>query len=82
MLSHLYAGDVTDEEARAGQQVYAATDSGGLARRGYDTIASYFGGMELVGPGVVPVADWTPDGTPGEAYDLVRSGILAGVARA
>ncbi|MEV0166872.1 SAM-dependent methyltransferase [Nonomuraea fuscirosea] len=82
VLSHLYAGDVTEEEVRAGQQVYAATDSGGLARRGYDTIASYFGELELVGPGVVPVADWTPDGPPGKAYNLVRSGILAGVARA
>ncbi|MFC7583063.1 SAM-dependent methyltransferase [Nonomuraea antimicrobica] len=81
VLSHLYEGDVTEDDARAGQQVYSGTASGGLARRGYADIAAYFGGLELLGPGVVPVADWQADASPGEGYDLVKPGILAGVGR-
>jgi hypothetical protein len=37
--------------------------------------------MDLLPPGVVPVADWDAQ-TPPETVDLVRPGILAGVARA
>ncbi|MCK2217820.1 SAM-dependent methyltransferase [Actinomadura sp. ATCC 31491] len=81
VLSHLYAGDATDEDVQAGRQVYANTPSGGLARRGYEQIAAFFDGLDLIGPGLVPVADWTPDGDPAGAYDYVRSGILAGVGR-
>ncbi|RVX43483.1 S-adenosyl methyltransferase [Nonomuraea polychroma] len=81
VLSHLYAGNATDDVAAAGQQVYSSTAPGGLARRGYDEIAAYFDGLDLLGPGVVPVADWAQDASPDGSYDLVRSGILAGVGR-
>ncbi|MFI7699217.1 SAM-dependent methyltransferase [Nonomuraea sp. NPDC049480] len=81
VLSHLYAGDATADETETGQQVYRGTTSGGLASRGYAEIASYFEGLDLLGPGVVPVADWTPDASPDGSYDLVKSGILAGVGR-
>ncbi|MEV0385212.1 SAM-dependent methyltransferase [Nonomuraea sp. NPDC050643] len=82
VLSHLYAGDAADDVTHAGQRVYSGTTSGGLARRDYDQIASFLDGLELLGPGVVPVADWTPDASPDGKYDLIRSGILAGVGRA
>ncbi|MFI7615234.1 SAM-dependent methyltransferase [Nonomuraea terrae] len=82
VLSHLYAGNATEDAARAGRQVYAGTGAGGLATRGHDQIAAYFDGLEPLGPGVVPVADWAPEAAPGGAYDLVRPGILAGVGRA
>ncbi|MEW9553066.1 SAM-dependent methyltransferase [Nonomuraea sp. NPDC050783] len=81
VLSHLYAGNATEDDVRAGRQVYANTPSGGLARRDHEQIAAFFDGLELVGPGVVPVADWTPDGKPDGSYDYVKSGILAGVGR-
>ncbi|KAB8189363.1 SAM-dependent methyltransferase [Nonomuraea phyllanthi] len=81
VLSHLYLGNATVDETQAGKQVYSHTSSGGVAGRGYDDIVSYFDGLQLLGPGVVPVADWTPDASPGGAYDFVRSGILAGVGR-
>lgn len=82
VLSHIYKGDATEDATRAGQQVYSGTTSGGLAGRGYDDIAGYFDGLELLGPGVVPVADWIGDAAPGGKHDLVRPGILAGVGRA
>jgi SAM-dependent methyltransferase len=81
VLSHLYAGDATADETETGQRVYRSTTSGGLASRGYAEIASYFAGLDLIGPGVVPVADWTPEASPDGSYDLVKSGILAGVGR-
>jgi SAM-dependent methyltransferase len=82
VLSHLYTGDASEEANREGKQVYSATSSGGVAGRGYADIVSYFDGLELLGPGVVPVADWTPEASPDGSYDLVRGGILAGVGRA
>ncbi|MFB4268402.1 SAM-dependent methyltransferase [Nonomuraea sp. GTA35] len=82
VLSHLlYSGDAVKGAATAGQQVYSSTTSGGLARRGYDEIVPFFDGLELLGPGVVPVTDWTPDASPGGSYDLSRGGVLAGVGR-
>ncbi|TMR95574.1 SAM-dependent methyltransferase [Nonomuraea basaltis] len=81
VLSHLYAGNATVDETIAGQSVYKSTTSGGLASRGYDEIAAYFDGLHPLGPGVVPVSDWTPDASPDGSYDFVKSGILAGVGR-
>ncbi|MFB9473236.1 SAM-dependent methyltransferase [Nonomuraea salmonea] len=82
VLSHLYAGDATDDETEAGRQVYASTTAGGLARRGLGQISGYFTDLELLGPGVVPVADWAADAPKDGTYDLVRPGILGGVGRA
>ncbi|MDR8409891.1 SAM-dependent methyltransferase [Nonomuraea sp. 3-1Str] len=79
VLSHLYEGNATDDMAHAGQKVYSGTTSGGLARRGYDQIASYFDGLEPLPPGIVPVDAWDPHGEPGLDLDLDRPGILAGV---
>jgi hypothetical protein len=56
VLSHLYAGDATEVVNRAGKEVYSATSSGGLAGRGRDEIGAFFGDLELLGPGLVPVA--------------------------
>lgn len=70
-----------EEVATAGRQVYSGTTSGGRARRGYAEIVSFFDGLDLLGPGVVPVTDWRPDASPGGSYDLAKGGILAGVGR-
>ncbi|GAA3584301.1 SAM-dependent methyltransferase [Nonomuraea rosea] len=81
VLSHLYAGNATEDATIKGKQVYSGTTTGGVAGRGYDEIVSYFDGLHLLGPGVVPVASWTPDADPKGSYDYVKSGILAGVGR-
>jgi hypothetical protein len=81
VLSHIYVGDAGDDAARSGQRVYSTTTAGGLARRDHAQIAGFFDGLELLEPGVVPVADWDPR-TPPASVDLKRPGILAGVARA
>ncbi|MER6950246.1 SAM-dependent methyltransferase [Nonomuraea sp. NPDC000554] len=81
VLSHVYAGNSSMDMAKTGQQVYSGTTSGGIARRGYDQISGYFAGLELLAPGVVPVASWDPDAEPGSPIDYDQPGILAGVAR-
>ncbi|MEV0619108.1 SAM-dependent methyltransferase [Nonomuraea sp. NPDC050404] len=81
VLSHLYTGDATEEASREGSQIYSGTAAGGLAGRDLAGITAFFDGLELLGPGLVPVGDWTAGGLPGDAYDLVGSGILGGVGR-
>ncbi len=81
VLSHLYEGDATEDVTEASQRVYRKTAPGGLARRGLAQISGFFDGLDLIPPGVVPVADWDPRTPPGPV-DLTRAGILAGVARA
>ncbi|TDC97415.1 SAM-dependent methyltransferase [Nonomuraea deserti] len=82
VLSHLYAGNAAADVTDAGRSVYRGTTAGGLAGRDHGQIAAYFDGLDLIGPGVVPVAEWTPDASPDGPYDYVRPGILAGVGRA
>jgi SAM-dependent methyltransferase len=80
VLSHVYEGNAADDVAEASQRIYRKTAPGGLARRGLARISGFFDGMDLLPPGVVPVADWDAEKPP-ETVDLVRAGILAGVAR-
>jgi len=79
-LSHIYEGNAAADLAEASQQVYKQTAPGGIARRGLDQISGFFDGMDLLEPGVVPVSDWDPRSLP-RNVDLVRPGIVAGVAR-
>ncbi|SDH14579.1 SAM-dependent methyltransferase [Nonomuraea jiangxiensis] len=81
VLSHVSAGTTTQRDAQEGQRVYSATTSGGIAHRGYAEIFPYFDGLELLPPGLVPVADWKPAVPPGPDTDFDRPGILGAVAR-
>jgi hypothetical protein len=79
-VSHLNAGDVSDELSERGARVYAKSSAGGLAQRGERQIRAYFDGLTLLEPGLVPVAAWRPESGPVTA-DLSRPGIAAAVAR-
>jgi SAM-dependent methyltransferase len=81
VLSHIYRGNATDDATRQGDQIYSATNTGALVGRGYDQIGSFFDGLELLGPGLAPVADWRADAPADGSYDLVKAGILGGVGR-
>ncbi|GIH51516.1 S-adenosyl methyltransferase [Microbispora rosea] len=81
VLSHIYKGDIQEEVVEASKQVYSATSSGGLAGRSLARIASFFDGLEILEPGLVPVQAWRPD-VPWEVpADPGDSGILGAVAR-
>ncbi|MFD1937385.1 SAM-dependent methyltransferase [Nonomuraea mangrovi] len=77
VVSHIYAGDHTEETVREGAAVYSTTATGSLTGRDPERIARYFEGMELLEPGIVPVEAWRP-AVPVEV-DLVKPGILGAV---
>ncbi|MEO3868822.1 SAM-dependent methyltransferase [Nonomuraea sp. B12E4] len=81
VLSHVAAGNTTQRDAWEGQRVYSATTAGGIAHRGYADISKYFDGLELLSPGLVPVADWKQGVPLPPDTDFDRPGILAAVAR-
>ncbi|MEV0591735.1 SAM-dependent methyltransferase [Nonomuraea cavernae] len=81
VVSHIYQGNAAEDVATAGRQVYTTTTSGGITGRGPDQLSGYFDGLDLLPPGVVPVAHWDPEKPPASPVDLDRPGILAGVGR-
>ncbi|MBE1562622.1 SAM-dependent methyltransferase [Nonomuraea africana] len=77
VVSHIYAGDHTEETVREGAAVYSRTATGSLTGRDPPRIARYFEGMELLEPGIAPVDAWRP-AEPVEP-ELVKPGILGAV---
>ncbi len=51
---------------------------GTLILRPHDVIRSYFGDMELLEPGVVPIQDWRPD-EPIEPGPMANHGGVAAI---
>ena len=69
------------EKARQVEKIF--NESFGTGRwRTYDEVRSYFGDMELLEPGLVPIAEWRPE--PGEArpeQTYTYHTLIGGVAR-
>ncbi|NRQ39537.1 SAM-dependent methyltransferase [Nonomuraea sp. NN258] len=80
VISHAYAGAVDAATEAAGKGVYRASSAGGIASRDPARLAELLDGMELAGPGIVPVQLWSE--APGEVlFDLAQPAILGVVAR-
>lgn len=72
-----------DAEARelAGEMEKAYVGAMGTGWfRSREEIGGYFGGLDLLDPGLVPVAQWWPDG-PGEPANAFHRLLIGGVAR-
>ncbi|MFB4319875.1 SAM-dependent methyltransferase [Actinomadura sp. 21ATH] len=80
VISHGHAGAVTPEVESRVRSAYGRTGARDIIPRRAAEIAAFFAGTELVGSGLVQVADWRPDGGPIES-DLTRPGFLGGVGR-
>jgi hypothetical protein len=76
-LSHI-TGDPDPEAAAAFTAVYAGTANPNTLRTGAE-ILEFFGGLEVLEPGLVPVQQWRPD-EPGPA-DPEKSWMIGGVGR-
>jgi hypothetical protein len=79
VVSHASAGAMKPDNLTQAVQTYATTSIGSITPRSSQRIESFFDGLELQEPGVVPVAQWRPEGilppsTPGPAF-------LGGVGR-
>src|SRR6266487_7082464 len=78
-ISHATAGDMSPQNLTQAVQTYATTSTGSITPRTHKQIESFFDGLELQEPGVVPVALWRPAGIP----PATSSGpsFLGGIAR-
>jgi hypothetical protein len=80
-LSHLTV-EPDQQAAAAGMAVYAAT-ANPITGRTNGEILSFFDGLEILEPGLVPVLQWRPDAPdpPEEAQRRATRGLLGGVGR-
>ena len=53
---------MTPQNLTQAVQTYASTSTGSITPRSYEQIKSFFEGLELQEPGLVPVATWRPEG--------------------
>jgi predicted O-methyltransferase YrrM len=81
VLSHVNA-EPDPEVAAKGTAVYAST-ANPITARSRDEILGFFGGLDLLEPGLVPVLQWRPDEPlpPGGAVGLGVRGLLGGIGR-
>jgi len=71
VISHL-TSDFAPEEVAAGVAAYNALVPAGITARSHAQVTALFGGLALVAPGVVPVAEWRPAhlGQPAHSADV------------
>lgn len=60
MISHVTADHLSAEAARQAQAAYAEASAPCVARS-REQVARFFGGLDMVSPGLVDVAGWRPD---------------------
>lgn len=58
-ISHLTA-DFAPEQVASGVAAYNSLVLAGITARNHSQVTALFGGLSLVPPGVVPVAEWRP----------------------
>lgn len=62
IITHATPGDMSAGNMAQALQTYATTSTGGITLRSHEEIKSFFDGLELLQPGLVPVAHWRPTG--------------------
>ncbi|TMR34328.1 SAM-dependent methyltransferase [Nonomuraea zeae] len=82
IISHAYVerGQSTLDRKAKTEDVYRRTTAGALHWRERDMVRTYFDGLELLEPGLVPVQDWRND-DPFIPPGMEKGGILGGVGR-
>ena len=77
-VSHLTA-DFAPEQVASGVAAYNALVPAGVTARSHAEVTALFGGLSLVAPGVVPVAEWRPDaGWSAQPADLYAGVVTTG----
>ncbi|MFD1538322.1 SAM-dependent methyltransferase [Nonomuraea guangzhouensis] len=82
IITHAYVeqGESIPGRRSETEDVYRRTTSGALHLRDCDMVRTYFDGLELLEPGLVPVQDWRND-DPFIVPGMEKGGILGGVGR-
>ena len=78
LLVRLFPGDA--EKARAVQNLFNETLGTGLWREDPEILA-WFGDLELLAPGLVPLPEWRPDNAGQAIRDSTYHGFVGGLAR-
>lgn len=60
VISHVTADNLSSEAARQARAAYAEASATCVARS-REQVAGFFGGLDMVSPGLVDVAGWRPD---------------------
>ncbi|MFC0863259.1 SAM-dependent methyltransferase [Sphaerimonospora cavernae] len=81
VLTHAYQSGRHESAVDSGKQVYSGTSSGGVTTREVSHLESYFAGLDLLEPGIVPVQAWRPEVPWEVSADLTGIGILGAVGR-
>ncbi|GAB1819797.1 SAM-dependent methyltransferase [Herbidospora sp. RD11066] len=81
VMTHGFPGELQNDTLESVREVYAKTASGGIAGRSRAQVASYFEGMEILEPGIVPSEAWRPDVPWDVPVDFTKHGVLGVVAR-
>ena len=77
-VSHLTA-DFAPEQVASGVAAYNALVPTGVTARSHAGVTALLGGLSLVAPGVVPVAEWRPDaGWSAQSADLYAGVVTTG----
>jgi len=79
-LSH-GTGDFHDASVVAGASAVYEGATAPLVLRPHQQVSAYFGGWDLIEPGLVQAPLWRPDGKPPRPRELAKIGIYAGVGR-
>ncbi|WP_235557903.1 SAM-dependent methyltransferase [Sphaerimonospora mesophila] len=79
VLTHAYQGTRDEAAVSCGKQVYSGTSAGGVATRDLSHLESYFAGLDLLKPGIVPVQAWRPEVPWDVPVDFTGFGILGAV---
>lgn len=72
VISHVTDDDIPDDVSRDAQRIYKNA-SASVTPRSRDEVIRFFGGLDLVEPGVVDASEWRPD-LPSEELPLVPDG--------
>jgi hypothetical protein len=65
VISHVTDDSIPDDVSRDAQQLYK-NSSASITPRSLDEVIRFFGGLDLVEPGVVDASEWRPDLPSGE----------------
>lgn len=79
-ISHGHGGAADARTARGVRHAFGEASGISLVPRTPERLMPFFEGADLIGPGIVPVEDWSP-GAPPFAPDLERVSMLGAVAR-
>ena len=80
ILSHISREEVTGPVADAMAKAYRGQVDARASYRSRAAVERFFGGFDLVAPGLVPPPEWRPDGPVADG-DPARGWFLAGVGR-